>query len=67
MTIGNPVPCLFFYLTGVHFRGELQHVRDVSEQKDQVLVNQNSRNRWSQIVRRTMSYNNIISYYDTNL
>ena len=23
----------FFYLTGVHFRGELQHVSDVSEQK----------------------------------
>ena len=25
--------CLNFRLTGVHFRGELQHVGDVSEQK----------------------------------
>ena len=24
--------CLALYLTGVHFRGELQHVRDVSKQ-----------------------------------
>ena len=28
VTIGNPA-----FLTGVHFRGELQHVGDVSEQK----------------------------------
>ena len=33
VTIGNPAFCLALYLTGVHFRGELQHVRDVSEQK----------------------------------
>ena len=33
MTIGNPAFCLFVYLTGVHFRRELQHVGDVSEQK----------------------------------
>ena len=30
---GNPAFCLFLYLTGVYFRGELQHVGDVSEQK----------------------------------
>ena len=29
--IGNPAFCLALYLTGVHFRGELQHVGDVSE------------------------------------
>ena len=33
MTIGNPAFCLALYLTGVHFRGELQHVGDVSEKK----------------------------------
>ena len=33
VTIGNPVFCLASYLTGVHFRGKLQHVGDVSEQK----------------------------------
>ena len=33
MTIGNPAFCLFLYLTGVHFRGELQHGGDVSEQE----------------------------------
>ena len=33
VTIGNPAFCLSLYLTGVHFRGELQHVRDVSEEK----------------------------------
>ena len=33
MTIGNPAFCLFLHLTGVHFRGELQHVGDVNEQK----------------------------------
>ena len=33
VTIGNPAFCLFLYLTGVHFWGELQHVGDVSEQK----------------------------------
>ena len=33
MTIGNPAFCLFIYLTGVHFRGELQHGGDVSQQK----------------------------------
>ena len=33
MTIGNPGFFLALYLTGVHFRAELQHVGDVSEQK----------------------------------
>ena len=33
MMIGNPAFCLFLYLTGVHFRGKLQHGRDVSQQK----------------------------------
>ena len=33
MTIGNPVFCFALYLTDVHFRGELQHVGDVKEQK----------------------------------
>ena len=33
MTIGNPAFCLALYLTGVHFRGELQHVGHVGEQK----------------------------------
>ena len=33
MTIGNLAFCLALYLTGVHFRGELQHVGDVTEQK----------------------------------
>ena len=33
VTIGNPTFCLAFYLTGVHFRGELQHGGHVGEQK----------------------------------
>ena len=33
MVIGNPAFCLALYLTGVHFRGELQYVGEVSEQK----------------------------------
>ena len=33
MTIGNPAFCLFLYLIGVHFRGELQHGDDVSQEK----------------------------------
>ena len=33
MTIGNPAFCPFLYLTGVHFRGELEHDGDVSQQK----------------------------------
>ena len=33
MTIGNQAFCIFLYLTGVHFRGELQHGGDVSQQK----------------------------------
>ena len=33
VTVGNPAFCLFLYLTGVHFRGELQHGGDVSQQK----------------------------------
>ena len=33
MTIGNPAFCLALYVTGVYFRGELQHVDHVGEQK----------------------------------
>ena len=33
MTIGNPAFCLALYLTGVHFRGELQHIGHVGGQK----------------------------------
>ena len=33
MTIGNLAFCLALYLTGVHFRGELQHGDDVSKEK----------------------------------
>ena len=33
VTIGNTTFSLALYLTGVHYRGELQHVGDVSEQK----------------------------------
>ena len=33
MTIGNPAFFVALCLTGVHFRGELQDVGDVSEQK----------------------------------
>ena len=33
VTIGNPAFCLFWYLIGVHFWGELQHVGDVSEHR----------------------------------
>ena len=33
VTMGNPAFCLALYLTGVHFRDELQRVGDVSEQK----------------------------------
>ena len=33
MTIGNPAFCLALYSAGVHFRGNLQYVGDVSEQK----------------------------------
>ena len=36
VTTGNPAFCLFLYLTGVHFRGELQHGGDVSQQKSSV-------------------------------
>ena len=33
MTIGKSAFCLTLYLTGVHFRGELQHFGHVGEQK----------------------------------
>ena len=36
MTIGNPDFCLALYLTGVYFRGKLQHVRQVGGQKSTV-------------------------------
>ena len=31
--MGNPAFCLTFYLTGVHFRGKLQQVGHVGEQR----------------------------------
>ena len=36
VTIWKPAFCLALYLTDVHFRGELQHVGDVSEKKSSV-------------------------------
>ena len=36
VTIGNPVFCLFLYLTGVHFRGKLQHGDDAVIKKSSV-------------------------------
>ena len=33
VTIGNPTFCLVLYLTGVHFRGKLQYISHLSEQK----------------------------------
>ena len=33
LTIVDTAFCFFLYLTGVHFRGELQHGGDVSQQK----------------------------------
>ena len=33
VTIEDPAFCLALYLTGKYFRGNLQHVGDVSEQK----------------------------------
>ena len=33
VAVGNPALCLTLYLTGVHFRGELQHVGHGDEQK----------------------------------
>ena len=31
--MGNPAFCLTFYITGVHFRGKLQQVGHVGEQR----------------------------------
>ena len=47
VTIENPAFSLFLYLTGVYFRGELKHV------ENQVLTNQNCRNRWYQFEYNT--------------
>ena len=33
MRITDPAFCLFLYLTGVHFQGELQHGGETSQQK----------------------------------
>ena len=55
----TPRFCLFLYLTDVHFRGELQHGGDVSQQKNSkisVSTNQNSRNSWCLIARCTIWY-----------
>ena len=49
----NPGFCLFFNLTGAHFRGELQHGGDVSQQKIKYRPTR-TRNRWYLIVRRTI-------------
>ena len=40
-------------MTNFLLRGELQHVGQVGE-KNQVLTNQNKRNSWFQIVKRTI-------------
>ena len=34
VTIRNPGFCLALYLTGVNFRGQLEHACDVSEQEN---------------------------------
>ena len=34
MTILHPAFCLFLYLTGVHFPGELKHCGNVSQQNN---------------------------------
>ena len=36
VTIGNPAFCLILYLTGVHFRAELQHGGDIMSEKSSV-------------------------------
>ena len=33
VTIVHPAFCLYLYLTGVHFRGELQHGGEINQQK----------------------------------
>ena len=50
MTIGNQTFCFVLYLTGVHFRGELQDGGDVSEWK----IKGWPINRWCLTVRRIM-------------
>ena len=50
VTVGNPAFCLALYLTGVHFRGELQYIGHVGEKK---IKCQPIRNSWCQIVRQT--------------
>ena len=50
MTIGSLAFCLALYLTGIHFRGKLQHVGHVGEQN---IKCRPVRNRWYQIARRT--------------
>ena len=48
VTIVHLAFCLFLYLTGIHFRVELQHGGDVSQQgisKTSMSTNQSSRNR----------------------
>ena len=48
VTIAHPAFCLFLYLTGVQFRGKLQHGGDASRQKiskKSVSTKQNLRNR----------------------
>ena len=64
VTNGNPAFYLSLYLTGVHFRGELQHVGDVSEKsrerikwkiKRRPIKTRESDTRY-QIARRTICY-----------
>ena len=54
VTIGNPAFCLFLHLTGAHFRSELHHGGDVSQQK----IKGRPIRTWeiSGILRRTWSF-----------
>ena len=63
VTIVHPAFCVFLYLTGVHFRGKLQHSGDATQQKiskKSVSTNQNSENRWFLTVRHTICLLNIL-------
>ena len=69
VTIVHPAFCFFLYLTGVHFRGDLQHGGDVIQQKiskKSVSTNQNSRDRWCLIVRCRICYGTLMATFSTN-
>ena len=59
----NPAFCIVLYLTGIHFWDKLQHVGHVGGQKNQVLTNQSSKNRWCQIARGTICYVCPVSFH----